>query len=109
MTALTGEAGFQLERIVDDFEEFREVTSGRDLIGFMRRHRGRLEAAGQSGIELVKATGDHTVYAVIDGRRLRFGWSRQFERAGLRWEDVRELSQDELEAIPDGGQLEIWE
>jgi hypothetical protein len=75
----------------------------------MRRHRGRLDAVGPSGVELVKATGDHNVYAVIDGRRLRFGWPQQFERAGLRWEDVRELSPDQLEAIPDGGQLEIWE
>jgi hypothetical protein len=109
MTALACEARLHLERIVEDSQEFRHVTNGRDLIGFMRRHRGRLEAVGPSGVELVKATGDHDVYALINGRRLRFGGARQFERAGLRWEDVRELSLDELEAIPDGGQLELWE
>lgn len=109
MLALASEAGLPVERTVTDSGEFRHVTGGRDLIGFMRRHRGRLEAASPSEVELVRAAGDPTVYAVIDGQRLRFGWSRQFERAGLRWEDVRELSAGELEAIPDGGQLEIWE
>ena len=46
---------------------------------------------------------------MIDGQRLSFASSRQFERDGLRWEDVRELPPEELEAIPDGGPLEIWE
>ena len=109
MTALANEAGLQLERIEHDSEQFRQVTRGRDLIGFLRKQRGRLEPASDDGLELVKAQDDFTVYAVIDGRRVRFGSSRQFERAGLRWEDVRELSPDAVQEIPDGGTLELWE
>ena len=108
MTALTIEARLQPERIVHDSEKFQGVTGGRDLIGFMRRRRGRLELAGHDRVELVKADG-LTVYAVIDGRRLGFTSARQFERAGFRWDDVRELAPAELEAIPDDGQLELWE
>jgi hypothetical protein len=109
MTALANEAGLRLERIVHDSEQFRHITRGRDLIGFLRKQHGRLEPADRDGVEFVKAPDGLTVYAVIDGRRLSFGSSRQFERDGLRWEDVRELPRDELEAIPDGGALELWE
>ena len=45
MAALTIEAGLQPERILHDSGKFEGVTGGRDLIGFMRRRRGRLELA----------------------------------------------------------------
>jgi hypothetical protein len=109
MRALAEEAGFSIERIVSDHGRFNGVAGGRDLIGFLRRKRSRLNTEDPDSLRLVKAAGDETVYAVIGDRRFAFVSAHQFERAGLRWEQVREVSQSELAAIADGGLLEPWE
>ncbi|MHB8658437.1 MAG: methyltransferase domain-containing protein [Solirubrobacteraceae bacterium] len=109
MVALAGQAGLSVDRIVHDSEAFRHVTGGRDLIGFMRKLPSRLTGRDAASLPLVKARGDHVVYAVLDGRRFGITSAIQFERDGFRWQDVREVDAEELGAIPDGGLLEPWE
>jgi 2-polyprenyl-3-methyl-5-hydroxy-6-metoxy-1,4-benzoquinol methylase len=109
MRALAHQAGLAVESIRRDWGEFEGVTAGRDLIGLLRKAESRLRGIDLRSMPLVKASEQHTVYALIDGRRVAFGSARQFERAALRWEDVRELTSDEVESIPDGGAFELWE
>jgi SAM-dependent methyltransferase len=109
MRALATQAGLQLERIVSDHGQLEHVTGGRDLIGFLRKQRSRLEVEDLASVPLMKPEGRGTVYAVINGERLGLVSATQFERAGFRWDRVREVSDDELTAVPDGGLLEPWE
>jgi 2-polyprenyl-3-methyl-5-hydroxy-6-metoxy-1,4-benzoquinol methylase len=109
MHALANAAGLPVERVVSDPGEFSGVTGGRDLIGFLRRGTSRLKVADPTAIELLKRDDGHTIYAVLDGKRVAIPSAVQFERAGLRWDQVREVSEAELTAIPDGGSLEPWE
>jgi 2-polyprenyl-3-methyl-5-hydroxy-6-metoxy-1,4-benzoquinol methylase len=109
MLALATEAALALEQIVADHGEFETVTWGRDLIGFLRKRPSRLRLEEAGRIPLLKLADDHVVYAVIGGERLAFTSASQFERGGFRWEHVREVGRDELEAIKDGGALEPWE
>ncbi len=109
MRALAGQAGLFLERIVSDEAEFNHVTAGRDLIGFLRKKRSRLDVDDPGSVPLMKLKGHHAVYAVIEGQRVALTSANQFERAGFRWDQVRDVSEAELAAIPDGGSLEPWE
>lgn len=109
LRALAAQAGLSVDRMVIDQGAFNGVTRGRDLIGFLRKRRSRLEADGDDPVHLIALRGGHTVYAVIGGERLAIGSARQFERAGFRWEDVEEVDEKALEAIPSGGMLEPWE
>ena len=109
MAVLATQARLEVECILDDWEQFHQVGGGRDLIGFLRARRSRLDEAAPDEVELLKAVDGLTVYAVIDGRRLGLTSARQFERAGFRWENVREVAAAALEDTPDGGILELWE
>jgi 2-polyprenyl-3-methyl-5-hydroxy-6-metoxy-1,4-benzoquinol methylase len=109
MRALAAEAGLSVEEVVSDQGAFNCVTAGRDLIGFLRKRRSRLEVEAGDSVRLLRALGGHTVYAVVGGQLLAFGSARQFERAGFRWENVEEVDDEELAAIPGGGLLELWE
>jgi 2-polyprenyl-3-methyl-5-hydroxy-6-metoxy-1,4-benzoquinol methylase len=109
MTALANQAGLSVEHIVADSGEFNHVTSGRDLIGFLRKGPSRLRVDHLESVRLLKVKDDHKVYAVIDGRRMALTSARQFERAGFRWDRVQEVTRAELEATPDAGSLEPWE
>ena len=108
LRALAEQAGLVVERVVTDHGDFDGVTSGRDIVAFLRRRRSRLRDA-QGEVALVKARDSATIYALLDGRRHAISNAGQFERAGLRWDRVRELGDGELAAIPDGGPLEAWE
>jgi SAM-dependent methyltransferase len=109
METLAGQAGLAVDRIVNDHGEFEAVTGHRDLIGFLRKRRSRLQSADGQPIAAVMGEGETTVYAVIGGRRFAFASAAQFQRAGLAWEAVGKLGASELAAIPDGGVLEPWE
>jgi 2-polyprenyl-3-methyl-5-hydroxy-6-metoxy-1,4-benzoquinol methylase len=109
MRALATQAGLAVERIVADQGEFNGVTSGRDLIGLLRKKKSRLEVDDPGSVRLLKGSGDSTVYAVIDGRRLTFNSARQFDRAGFLWDRVEEVDAKELAVIPDDGALQPWE
>jgi SAM-dependent methyltransferase len=109
MRALAHQAGLGVDNIVSDSEEFNGVTGHRDLIGFLRSKPSRLTFDDPGSVPLLKARGDDTVFAVIDGRRTAVVSARQFERAGFRWDRVQELDPGELAGIPDGGSLEPWE
>ena len=109
MVALANQAGLSVEKVVSDHGEFEAVAAHRDLIGLLRKRRSRLDVADPESVPLIKRAGDATVYAVVDGRRLSFGYAGQLERAGFGWDRIREVSDDELSAIPDGGPLEPWE
>lgn len=109
MHALANAAGLPVEGIDSDPGEFSGVTAGRDLIGFLRRGTSRLKSADPGTIELVKPRDGHTIYAILHGKRVAIPSAVQFERAGLRWEQVRDVSEAELAEMPDGGSLEPWE
>jgi 2-polyprenyl-3-methyl-5-hydroxy-6-metoxy-1,4-benzoquinol methylase len=109
MRVLATQAGLSVERIVSEQGAFDGVTAGRDLIGFLRKKRSRLEVDDPDAVRLLKAPGASTVYAVIDGRRMAFNSARQFERGRFLWDRVEEVDAEELETIPDGGALQPWE
>jgi 2-polyprenyl-3-methyl-5-hydroxy-6-metoxy-1,4-benzoquinol methylase len=110
MRALADQAGLALERLVaDESAAHRIATGGRDLIGFMRLRPSRLRSADARSVELLQLPGDHVVHAVIDGRRAALSSARQFENAGFRWEQVREVTEAELAAIPEMEPLQPWE
>jgi ubiquinone/menaquinone biosynthesis C-methylase UbiE len=109
MQMLASQAGLAVDRIVSDHGEFEAVTAHRDLIGFLRKRRSRLDPDGGEPLVVVMGDDELTVYAVIDGRRLAFGSAAQFERSGLGWDAVRKLSASELDEIPLAGVLEPWE
>lgn len=114
MSALTDSAGLELEAIVDDFpgedSPLYPVTSGRDLIGFMRATPSRLLDAGPT-TRLMRTAGDETVWALlVDGTRAAITSARQFDRAGFSWDAIQELSDQELAEIPvASAPLQSWE
>jgi 2-polyprenyl-3-methyl-5-hydroxy-6-metoxy-1,4-benzoquinol methylase len=109
MRALADQAGLSCDRVVSGQGSSDGLVADRDLIGLLQKKRSRLSAADRDSVRLLKAEGHSMVYAVIDERRLAFVSTNQFERAGFRWDHVRELSEEEITAIPDGGPLEPWE
>jgi 2-polyprenyl-3-methyl-5-hydroxy-6-metoxy-1,4-benzoquinol methylase len=109
MRAIADRAGLVVNQIVSDHGVFNAVTGGRDLIGFLEKRSSRLEGHDPGTVSLVKVAGDDRIYAVIGGERLTISYAGQFERAGFRWDRVREVSDAELAAVPDGGSLELWE
>ena len=108
MRALADRAGLVVNQIVSDHGAFNAVTGGRDLIGFLEKRPSRLEGHDPATVSLLKSAGDDRIYAVIGGERLTISYAGQFERAGFRWDRVREVSDAELAAVPDGGSLELW-
>jgi 2-polyprenyl-3-methyl-5-hydroxy-6-metoxy-1,4-benzoquinol methylase len=109
MRALADRAGLVVNQVVSDHGAFNAVTGGRDLIGFLEKRPSRLEGHDPTDVRLLKVAGDDRIYAVIGGERLTISYAGQFERAGFRWDRVREVSDAELAAVPDGGSLELWE
>jgi 2-polyprenyl-3-methyl-5-hydroxy-6-metoxy-1,4-benzoquinol methylase len=109
MRALGHQAGLAVDEILADSSEFSGVTAGRDLIGFLRKKRSRLNLAEPESVLLVKEQGGHTVYALIDDQRIALVSSYQFDKAGFSWDSVQELSADDLAAISDGGSFQPWE
>ena len=103
MRTLAAAARLGVDRIVDDFppadSPLRDVTGGRDLIGFLELRPSRLRGVDPASVRVVRAEGSPTVYAVLDGSRAAFASQLQFGLAGFRAEDVVELSAAELEAI----------
>jgi 2-polyprenyl-3-methyl-5-hydroxy-6-metoxy-1,4-benzoquinol methylase len=109
MRELANQAGLAMQRIVSDSRDFAYVTGDRDLIGFLQKRPSRLELNDPTSVPLLRQKDHPAVYAVVDGHRLAVVSPFQFERAGFRWEDVREVADAELAAIPDSGPLEPWE
>lgn len=110
MWALADEAGMPIERlVVAEQPVHRAVTGGRDLIGFLRTPVSRLRDRDPSSIDVVRVAGAATVWAVIDGHRAAFMSQYQFTRAGLSWDRVREITAEELAAIPEAEALHSWE
>jgi 2-polyprenyl-3-methyl-5-hydroxy-6-metoxy-1,4-benzoquinol methylase len=109
MRALAALAGLSFDHVVSDQGAFNTVTAERDLIGFLRKRRSRLDVGPGDSVRLLRTRDGHTVYALIAGELLAFVSARQFERAGFRWENVERVEDEELATIPSGGLLEPWE
>lgn len=113
MSALADAAGLELE-IVDDFpgenSPLYDITSGRDLFGFMKAKPSRLDEAGASA-RVVQVEADPTVWVVLaDGTRAAVRSAVQFDRAGLSWDAIELVSSDSLAAIPETDTpLKTWE
>jgi SAM-dependent methyltransferase len=113
--ALGDAAGLRLETIVDDFpaadSPLWPVTSGRDLIAFFRADPSRLIGLAAAGGRVLQADGDDRVWVELaDKSRAAIISPLQFERAGFDWDSVVQLSEAELQAIPEAASpLESWE
>mgnify|MGYP001944535743 CR=1 FL=1 len=111
MRALATAAGMKTLDVIDDFpgrdSRYYNVTRDRDLFGFFEAGRSRLTGKQR----VVKAEGDETVWAVLDGgERVAIRSSQQFERAGFAWDDLQAVSAEELATIPESASpLEHWE
>jgi SAM-dependent methyltransferase len=113
MRAMADVARFRVERVLDDFpperSDLRHVTRGRDLIGFFRLMPSRLRGVDPKSVRLVQASGDPTVYAVLDGHRAAFASARQLAAAGFRMQDVELLPAATLSELPESEPLSPWE
>lgn len=113
MRAMAEAAGLVVDRIVAGFPgeglPLREVTSGRDLVGFFKMKPSRLRGVDPASAPLLQINGERAVYVVVDGERMAISSPRQFERAGFKWDQIRKVPAAELEAIPEAPPLEIWE
>jgi 2-polyprenyl-3-methyl-5-hydroxy-6-metoxy-1,4-benzoquinol methylase len=113
MRALADAARLVVDRIIDDFPPessgLRYVTRGRDLIGFFRLMPSRLRNVPPTSLRLVRAAGEPTVYAILDGHRVAFASARQFTAAGFRMENVDQLAQADLADFREGEPLAPWE
>jgi SAM-dependent methyltransferase len=113
MRALADAARLVVEEIVDGFppesSSLRHVTSGRDLIGFFKLVPGRLRGLDPAAVRLVRADGDPTTYAVLDGCRVAFASARQLTAAGFRMDQIEQLSTDDLAELPEAEPLAPWE
>jgi ubiquinone/menaquinone biosynthesis C-methylase UbiE len=113
LRALADAGRLAVEWIVEDFppigSPLRPVTHGRDLIGFLKLMPSRLRDVAPASARLVRAQGEATVYAVLDGRRVAFASERQFTSAGFHMCDVQELPAEELALLPLGESLDPLE
>jgi ubiquinone/menaquinone biosynthesis C-methylase UbiE len=113
MRAIADAARFVVEEIVDDFPPTDSTRAGavhgRDLIGFFRLMPSRLRNIAPDSLRLVRAEGEPTIYAVLDGSRVAFTSAHQFAAAGFREERVELLTTAELAELAEGQPLAPWE
>jgi SAM-dependent methyltransferase len=113
MRAIADAARFVVHQIVDDFpptdSKSRGAVHGRDLIGFFRLMPSRLRNIVPDSMRLVRAEGEPTVYAVLDGSRVAFASARQFAAAGFHMPRVEVMSSAELAQLAEGRPLAPWE
>jgi SAM-dependent methyltransferase len=113
MRAIADASRLVVEEIVQDFPsaDSRPTDSvhGRDLIGFFRLRPSRLRNIAPDSVRLVRAEGEPTIYAILDGSRVAFASSRQFLGAGFLMQRVELLTSAELARLPEGQPLAPWE
>jgi SAM-dependent methyltransferase len=113
MLALADAARLVKVQILDDFPSrdsaLWPATRGRDLIGFFRLMPSRLRGVNPDSVRLVRAEGDPTVYAVVNGQRMAFASARQLDLAGFHMEQLEQLTPGELAQLPEAEPLAPWE
>jgi hypothetical protein len=85
------------------------TADGRDLIGFFRLMPSRLRNIAPDSVRLVRAEDEPTIYAILDGSRVRFASWQQFTGAGFLMQGVEVLSTAELAELAEGPPLSPWE
>jgi 2-polyprenyl-3-methyl-5-hydroxy-6-metoxy-1,4-benzoquinol methylase len=113
MLALADAARLVTVQILDDFPSkdsaLWNATRGRDLIGFFRCMPSRLRSVRPDSARLVRAEGDPTVYAVVNGQRMAFASARQVDAAGFRMDQVEQLAPGDMAALDEAEPLAPWE
>jgi SAM-dependent methyltransferase len=113
MRAIADAARLVVEEIFDDFPSTdpkpTDAVHGRDLIGLFRLKPSRLRNIAPDSVRLVRAEGEPTVYAILDGSRVAFASARQFTAAGFRMERVELLTAAHVTEIGEGDPLAPWE
>ena len=57
--------------------------------------------------DLLRAIGDHKVYRIKDGKKCWIKTIREFNAAGHKWEDVEEVSAQDLDDYPDSDSEDV--
>jgi 2-polyprenyl-3-methyl-5-hydroxy-6-metoxy-1,4-benzoquinol methylase len=113
MRSIADAARLVVEEVVEDFPPTEskptDAVHGRDLIGFFRLMPSRLRNIAPSSVRLVRAEGEPTIYAVLDGSRVAFASWSQFTAAGFLMERVELLTGAELAQLAEGQPLAPWE
>jgi hypothetical protein len=60
-------------------------------------------------VRLVRAEGEPTIYAILDGSRVGFASAHQFTAAGFLMQRVELLTTAELAELAEGQPLAPWE
>lgn len=112
--ALAAAAGYEVAKLVQDFppkrEMHHELFAGRDLIAYLRKLPSRLAPEDGTAPRLIRAEGEDSIFAVIGGERVVINSAAQFERAGLSWDAIENVTAVELERIPLAAEpLAYWE
>jgi SAM-dependent methyltransferase len=102
-------ARFSVDRMISDWpppgDPLREVTRGRDTIGFLRREDGLLEPGD---LRLVTGS-DERVFAIVGGRRRAVASADVLEGYGLRLDTAERIGDAELAAVPEDEPVSRWE
>jgi SAM-dependent methyltransferase len=113
MRTIADAARLAVEAIVVDFPPTdsrpADTVHGRDLIGFFRLMPSRLRNIAPDSVRLVRAEGEPTVYAILDGSRVAFSSWSQFTAAGFMMQRVELLTTAELAQLAEGEPLAPWE
>jgi SAM-dependent methyltransferase len=113
MRAIADAARLLVEEIVQGFPSTdskpTDTVHGRDLIGFLRLMPSRLRNIAPDSLRLVRAEGEPTIYAVLDGSRVAFTSAHQFAAAGFLEQRVELLTTAELAELAEGQPLAPWE
>jgi SAM-dependent methyltransferase len=113
MRAIADSARLFVEQIVEGFPftDSKELgaADGRDLIGFFRLMPSRLRNIAPDSVRLVRAEGEPTIYAILDGSRVGFASAHQFTAAGFLMQRVELLTTAELAELAEGQPLAPWE
>lgn len=114
LVALAGMARFSVQRLVTGFpprdSDFWPVGRERDTVAFLRRETGRYEGRDPGELRALRSgAASAPVWIVGNGRRARAVSVQQVERLGILPEAVEEVSQDQLEALPEDEPLAAWD
>jgi ubiquinone/menaquinone biosynthesis C-methylase UbiE len=109
MRAIADAARLFVEQVVEGFPSTDSkptgTADGRDLIGFFRLMPSRLRNIAPDSVRLVRAEGEPTIYAILDGSRVGFSSWHQFAAAGFLMQRVELLTTAELAQLPEGEPL----